>query len=199
MNKVVVKKDENITLFAHEFDTTYDVYENALLVVYDYKFNESSNVIINLLGENATVEYHYSTINYDNNSFIIVVNHLANKTVSNIYNHGVNVLNNQLVFDVTGDVSKKYFGCVVNQKNQIINLNDGNSEIKPNLLIENYDVSSTHSAYIGKFKDDLLFYLNSRGISKKNALKLLMRAFLLNGGNQEDKVVKDFLEKLQEV
>ena len=104
-----------------------------------------------------------------------------------------------LEFDVTSVVPKSSFSCVVNQENQIINLNDGNSKIDPKLLIENYDVSSSHSAYIGSFKESSIFYLMSRGVSKISATKLLIKSLLLNGGNEEEKEVMEFLEKIKEV
>lgn len=89
--------------------------------------------------------------------------------------------------------------CICNQENQIINLSDGTSLIKPNLLIRNYDTFSNHAAYIGKFKDELLFYLMSRGISFNKSNELLMESLLINNGNKEEKVVQEFIKNLKEV
>ena len=80
-----------------------------------------------------------------------------------------------------------------NQKNQILNIKEGKSTILPKLLIDNYDVVSSHSAYIGKFKDEILFYLMSRGISEKVSYDLLIKSFLVN--NSENKEIIETLEK----
>ena len=64
--------------------------------------------------------------------------------------------------------------------------------IKPNLFIDEEDVSANHSALIGTFKAEEVFYLMSRGISKKEADSLLTRGFLMKGINYH----KDILESL---
>ena len=154
MNKIEVKKkqitvsnnDEQILhIFDYEDqDIIYTLEENAKLVVYQYGINISNNIVINLDGENSSVEYHYSHINKENNRYNILVNHNASNTVSNIYNHGLNVFNNNLDYNVTGKVLATSNNCICNQENQIINLENGNSTILPNLLIDNYNVISNH-------------------------------------------------------
>ncbi len=196
MNKIIdVKESEKVF---YDFDITnqdviYNVSENSKLVVYQYGINIDNNIIINLNGENASVEYHYSTINYDDHKYKIKVNHNNSKTISNLYNHGINVFDNKLDFDITGNVLNKSGKCECNQKNQILNISDGKSTILPKLLIDNYDVISSHSAYIGKFKDEILFYLMSRGISEKVSYDLLIKSFLVNGCDNTELIEK--LEK----
>lgn len=196
MNRIIdVREREKVF---YDFDITnqdviYNVSENSKLVVYQYGINIDNNIIINLNGENASVEYHYSTINYDDHKYKIDVNHNNSKTISNIYNHGINVFDNKLDFDITGNVLNKSDKCECNQKNQILNISDGKSTILPKLLIDNYDVISSHSAYIGKFKDEILFYLMSRGISEKVSYDLLIKSFLVNGCDNTELIEK--LEK----
>ena len=155
---------------------TYNITEDT--VIYHYLVDSSSTVDINMVTEGVTLYYYYNTINYKNNSFSIKVNHLKDNTHSELFNHGVNVGNNKLDFFVEGIVPKESEKCICNQENQIINMSDGKSTICPNLLIDNYDVDSNHSAYIGKFSEDKLFYLMSRGISYDEANRLLLNGFL---------------------
>lgn len=202
MNKVVVKQNQVKEIYLNSkenVELTYDVYENAKLIVYQYGVNIGGKICVNLQGDGAEVEYHYSVINYDDNRLDVVVNHNACNTISNVYNHGINVNNKRLVFDVTGKVLKSSDACIVNQENQIINLQDGDSSILPNLLIDNYDVASSHAAYIGKFKEDLIYYLMSRGISRKKSIELLIKSLLLNGGDINNDEVKEFLKNIEEV
>ena len=194
MEIVDIKENKELYLFDKTNQSrTYNVSENSKLAVYQYGINIDNDIVINLNGENAEVEYHYSTINYDDHKYKIVVNHNSSKTISNIYNHGVNVKDNKLDFDITGYVPNKSDKSECNQKNQILNISDGKSTILPKLLIDNYDVVSSHSAYIGKFKDEILFYLMSRGISEKVSYDLLIKSFLVNGCDNTELIEK--LEK----
>lgn len=191
MKEINIKGEKTL----YEFDTTnkditYNISENSKLIVYQYGIDIDNNIIINLNGENASIEYHYSNINYKDHKYKIEVNHNSSKTISNIYNHGINVNDNKLDFDITGYIPNTSLKCECNQKNQILNIKDGKSTILPKLLIDNYDVVSSHSAYIGKFKDELLFYLMSRGISEKVSYDLLIKSFLVNGCDNTEIIEK---------
>lgn len=179
-----------------DIDITYNLEKNSKLVVYHYASDIDGNIIVNLNGEGATLEYHFSTINYNKHLVKIIVNHNVGETSSNIYNHAINIQDKKLVFDITGKVLNTSSKCTVNQENQIINLSDGEGVILPNLLIDNYDVVSNHAAYIGKFKDELLYYLMSRGISKNSAIKILTKSLLINGGDINNKELNKFLDKI---
>ena len=154
---------------------------------------------INLDKEDVTLYYYYNNINYDDNFFNIKVNHNKSNTHSEVFNHGVNVRNNYLTYSVDGTVLKESSKCICNQDNQIINISSGKSTIKPNLFIDNYDVDSNHAAYIGKFKDEVLFYLMSRGISKKNAYLLLLKSFLINSDSIDLSKIDKFILEINKI
>ena len=109
------------------------------------------------------------------------VNHLAENTKSY-----------QLIKSVLNDSSKgvyqgKIFVDPSAQKtdgyqlSKAILLNE-NSEFnaKPELEIYADDVKCSHGSTSGSLDDDAIFYLMSRGISKKSAYKLLINGFLLD-------------------
>ena len=104
-----------------------------------------------------------------------------------------------MTYTVNGVVPKSSNSCICNQDNQIINMSDGKSTIKPNLLIDNYDVDSNHAAYIGKFRDSYMFYLMSRGISRKNAYLLLLKSFLINTDSIDLSKIDDFLKEIEKI
>ena len=54
----------------------------------------------------------------------MMVYHNAKNTVSDLINHGVNINNGSLTFNVSSFVPKNNSGCVVDQNNRIINLTD---------------------------------------------------------------------------
>lgn len=188
MNKVIYINNDGV----------FDINKNETLEIYHYVVDKSVNIKINLNGENAKVVYHLSIISNNDNVCKIDVNHMSSNTESKIICHGVNTGNEKLEFNVTGLVPKEMDKCICNQENQIINLKDGESVIKPNLLIRNYDTFSNHAAYIGEFSKDKMFYLESRGISEEDAIRLLMKGLLLGDGDRENTIVKEFMDSLKE-
>lgn len=162
-----------------------------------YHFNVSSNSVLNvhkfydidtikefvridLNGENATINYNFKTISKISEKYDLTVYHNHPNTNSNIINNGVNINDGNLVFNVSSFVSNGNKKCDVIQKSRIVNLTLNKCSICPNLYIDEYDVNASHSAHIGNFKDDELFYLMSRGINTREAEYLLIKGFLLN-------------------
>ena len=175
----------------------YDIKEDT--IIYHFSINSSSNVEVNLVTEGVTLYYYYNNINYDNHNFHIKVHHLKSNTHSELFNHGVNLHNKKLTYCVDGIVPKESSKCICNQENQIINMEDGKSTIFPNLFIDNYDVDSNHSAYIGRFSEDKYFYCMSRGIPYQEANRLLLNGFLLNTDSIERDKIKDFIKELEKI
>jgi Fe-S cluster assembly protein SufD len=54
--------------------------------------------------------------------------------------------------------------------------NEAKACAKPQLEINNHDITASHGATIGSFDDNALFYLRARGLSLKEAESLLVRA-----------------------
>lgn len=172
----------------------YNLNSNSALNVHKFYDVDTIKefVRIDLNGENATINYNFKTISYNNQKYDLTIYHNKPKTFSNIINNGVNINDGNLIFNVSSFVPNGNAKCDVIQKSRIINLTLNKCSICPNLYIDEYDVSASHSAYIGGFKDDELFYLMSRGINKSEAEYLLIKGFLLND-------MKDLEEKINEI
>ena len=190
MSKIIYVIDDN-----QKKSYKYNIEEDT--IIYHFSINSSSDVEINLEKEGISLYYYYNNINYDDNKFSIRVNHLKNSTHSEIFNHGVNVFCNKLIYYVDGVVPKNSSKCICNQDNQIINMDNGKSTICPNLLIDNYDVDSNHAAYIGKFRDEEIFYLMSRGISREICNRLLLNGFLINSDSIDMNKIELFVNEIK--
>ena len=77
-------------------------------------------------------------------------------------------------------------------------LNPGaRADANPQLEIENNDVRSSHSASVGQMSEDKLFYLESRGISRSDARKLLVAGFLGSAIRKiQDESQREKIEKM---
>lgn len=160
-------------------DNKYVVEDNV--VINRFAIDSDINTVINITKEDKKIEYYYSCINLNNHTYQIDINHLAKNTSSYILSHGLNLFNKKLDFLINTKVFKDISGVMSNQDSRILLLGENHSVIKPNLLIDNYDVVANHSAYIGSFKKDDLFYLMSRGLDLNEARKILSKAFIFSG------------------
>ncbi len=200
MNKLIVGKNSSKEIYIDNEDSNIEIIieEGGSARIYHYVVDKSFDVKIYLKGENALVDYFYSIINNGDNYFNIKVYHEKDNTTSNLVNHGVNIGSKKLQFRVDGIIPKNRVNCLCNQDNKIMNLSDGDSTIEPNLLIDSYDSVANHSAYIGKFRDEVLFYLNSRGISKEMAIRMLTLGFLVHDEPNKSEI-EDFLKYIDKL
>ena len=173
------------------------ILQNSELLVQKLVTNNSDTISINLNSKHSKATYRYSNINNSSNEMKIDVYHNAPNTDSVVINHGLNLGHDSLMFDVNGYIPKKSIDCSCNQDSKIINLKSNKSLIRPNLIIDNNQIEANHSAYIGSFKEDEVFYLMSRGISEKEAFDLLIKAYLIGEFQLEKN--EDYLEKIKSI
>lgn len=175
----------------------YNLSNNAYLKINKISINACGELQINLNGENAEINISNSLINYNDNIYKEEINHNSENTRSIITNHAVNFLDNTFKFIVDGKIKKNATKTTFRQDNKIMNMKSGKSYILPNLIVDNDDIEASHSAYIGQFDEETIFYLMTRGISFEDANKLLIKAFLIN--KMEDNIeIKEIIEKLIE-
>ena len=153
------------------------------------------NDLINLNGENAKVDFNLKTISKMNEKYNFLVYHNAKKTESNIINNGVNIRNGMLEFNVSTFIPNGIKKCDASQSGRIINETSNECVIKPNLFIDENDVIANHSALIGTFKEEEIFYLMSRGLNKKETKSLLTKGFLLKGISYHKEILEDIINK----
>lgn len=76
-------------------------------------------------------------------------------------------------------IDKKASGTDSYLQDRVIHLGQNAlSHSVPSLFIDNNDVSASHGASVAKISPDALFYLRSRGLSRKKAEKLVVDGFL---------------------
>lgn len=175
----------------------YNIAGNSKLNL--YKFYDVDNikefVRIDLNDKNATINYNFKTISKKLEKYDLTIYHNHSNTNSNIINNGVNINEGLLTFNVSSFISKGMVKCKAIQNSRIINLTENKCQICPNLYIDEYDVEASHSAHIGTFKYDEIFYLMSRGINEEEALYLLIKGFILNNMDYLSEKIEEKIEK----
>ena len=222
INNLVIEEDTELVFNFN--DTSRDIYivveDNVCLNIVDISFNTSNKINITLKndsrviynkisinsgdyiytlldGEYSNVVINNSVVNNDNTKMKFVIEHNNTNTSSNLSNHGVNNSSGTLYFNVDSKINRSASLACADQENKIINLVKGDSKILPNLLVDNYDVSASHSAYISDFDKESMFYLKSRGISDNEARRLLLEGFLIGNLDVDDETKKNLLSYIK--
>lgn len=193
--------EDNVCLNLLELSTntknkiTFILKENSRLL-YNRALKNCNDVItIHLDGIASNANINNSCISNINSDNYFYINHNNSSTISNLSNHGINRSFDSLEFNVNVTINSCGKNVVTKQENKIINLSGGKSKILPNLIVDNDDVSASHSAYISDFDKDSMFYMNSRGINNIEAIKLLVKSFLF--GNLEN--IDDYMDEINVV
>lgn len=113
----------------------------------------------------------------------VYVHHIAPHTVSNVvYKGALNGKGARTVW--VGDVliGRNATGTDSYEQNRNLVLSDGTrADSIPNLEIETGDIAGAgHASATGRFDDEQLFYLRSRGISEREARRLVVLGFLID-------------------
>lgn len=136
---------------------------------------------VNLAGEGAEVKMRAVAVSsFDNNQTIDVhITHNAPNTYGDMTNIGIANKNGKIVLNGVEKIEKGMKNANAFQTLKgIITSDTASVEVNPILLIDEYDVKAGHGATIGKIQEDVLFYLRSRGLTQKEAEKLIINGFI---------------------
>lgn len=157
------------------------------------------NIKVSMAETGCNAELFGSNISYNSglSSTMTVVEH--NAPHCNSYEHYKNIVKESGVVDFNGHifVNKDAQKTSAFQRNNNIVLdNSSKAFTKPQLEIYADDVKCSHGATVGQLNSDALFYLRQRGISQKEATKLLLTGFV----NEiimkiDDDYVREFITK----
>ena len=157
------------------------IIDNSNLIVNKFYNNDSVNENIDIeLYNYGKINYKFSNICKNNEFYNININHNGIGTVSNINNKSVSLDGSKLDFVINSIVGKEYTKSILDQNTRIVTLGNSDSKISPNMFIDCDDIEARHGSVIGTFKDDMVFYLMSRGIEYNDAIKLLVKGYLFS-------------------
>lgn len=142
--------------------------------------SHTKDTTINFLGEKSTLELNAAILVFKKLDWDIIAHHQAKKTYANVNNQAI-VLNDAFLnLDIIGKIDNGNSGSGTHQLSRIMNMGDGlNTIVHPQLLIEENDVEASHAASVGQANEEHIYYLQSRGLSRDEALKLIVLGYLL--------------------
>jgi len=161
-----------------------------------------SENFVSLIGSGASAKTKTVAIaqNKQKQNITVEVEHLAPHTVGNIMNHGISKDEAQLVFNGIGKIHKGMQGSDAQQASRVMILSEtARADANPLLLIEEYDVTAGHAAAVGKINEEQLYYLMSRGLTRREAETLIIHGFLMPFVNdiQNETVQAEFTKLIE--
>lgn len=139
--------------------------------------NKDTKITLNI-DDNATVDLNYLVINEGKNKINITANfkgnnskcHIKLRVINKSQESTANVICDGIIEENTKDneLIEDLKGLILH--NDII-------KISPNMLVNTNEVLANHLVTISSFDKEELFYLQSKGISKEKAEKLLITSF----------------------
>lgn len=172
--------------------------EHSQLINYSLELGYNSNIDyeFNLLKRKSKI--NFTLVNYSDknifNSYNIKTNHLTKETDAVIMNYGA--LNNasKIDFNVQNYIKKGCKKSNTYQKTKILLLSDNPiTNVNPILLIDEFDVTAGHAATVSKINEQEIYYLQTKGLTKDEAQKVITLGYLL------EKAPTDKKEELEQM
>ncbi len=176
---LVSEIQSNKSVINHQFtahkDSKLELITGLVSNVLDAKMH------IDLVGEGADVKMRAVAVSSDDNiqNVDVYMTHKAPHTFGDMTNIGIANKRGKIILNGVEKIEKgmKQANAFQTLKG-IITSDLASVEVNPILLIDEYDVKAGHGATIGKIEEDVLYYLMSRGLTKKESEKLIINGFL---------------------
>lgn len=146
--------------------------------------NEGSQIIdntTNLIGDRSTSELKSVVVGTGDQKINLTskIVQYGKETNGYILKHGVMRENASSVFNGIGYIKHGGTKSIANQESRVLMLSKhARGDANPILLIDEDDVEAGHAASVGRVDPEQLYYLMSRGISQKEAERLVIHGFL---------------------
>ena len=183
--KILVKKNINLNVILYS-DSNFG-WNNV-----EFFLEQSSNVIVSeivfgakLFHVNANLEkdakYDLKSAYFLKESESYILNkvvHIGENSISNIDVSGAVTKNSKVISEGFANILRLAVKSSANQNlNGLILDNTSSISGEPTLKIDNSQVKCSHGFSVSQISEEILFYMSSRGISKENAIWLVVGGF----------------------
>ncbi|MCD7809697.1 MAG: SufD family Fe-S cluster assembly protein [Erysipelotrichaceae bacterium] len=188
--KMLIKADAIVHLFGENDSLDGEINEEVHLLdnaqcQYGYAElsdgNFKGNYRYYLDGEGAEAKVRMAILSkmQEDKHYEVLIQHNKPHTYGQMDNYGVVKDEGKLVIDGIGTITKGQSGSSSHQNNRIMVFDEKcKASANPFLFIDEYDVKASHAAGVGKMDEEHLYYLQSRGLTKKQAMQLITYGYL---------------------
>ena len=135
---------------------------------------------VKLIGEGASALLKSAAMTSTKKNFDFNCVHQAPHTSGMIVNYAVVREHGDYHMVAVGKIEKGAYGSESHQTSRVLTLSDHQvSSVTPQLLIDENDVQASHANTIGQPDENQLYYLQTRGLTRTQAMGLIMIGYLL--------------------
>lgn len=134
-----------------------------------------------LVGRSAKMEatFVYMNAGTSDKTTDINVYHHVKDTSANVENYGVVAGKSKLLVNVDSKINKGASGSETHQTSRILTFEEGvHARVLPALHIDENDVKASHACSMGVIDENHLYYLQSRGLTRPQAVQLIVSGYL---------------------
>ncbi len=188
--RIIIKRDtvvnainlhNNMNLhFVLEKDST------LVLNMFDFAVDLKTNIIIEATDDSKFVmnAAFIAEVKYE----LEVETRLYGDNIDGTLNiRGINEAEGVTRVVMNGVVAGETRGNVLSEYAKVLNKSEYSSVLIPNLIVNTNQVEANHGVSVGHIRDEELFYMMSKGISKTNAFRIIEEGFILSIMDEEVK------------
>ena len=162
---------------------SYRVGENANLVLAYIEFNLNKvkhETKVHLKNKGAKAKVQSATVSGDEINYNIVCLHEAPYTEALMQNYGIVLKEAKCDMVVTGSILKGMYQSKSHQTSRLLTFDEKPKVVcLPILEIDENDVEASHALSLGRPDENQLYYMLSRGLSRKEAIRLMAIGYLM--------------------
>ena len=193
------KQTEVLVNHPAETEWEFSVQKDGELDAFFLALNQNLNIKVCLKGENAKSNIKCAYLLNKNNklNIDIKVMHEYENTTSNQQIKGLAVGESIVSLTAGIEIPKNTNGCEGYQNHRGILLSDKAKIVAtPQLEIWSEDVICSHGSAVGPLPEEQLFYLESRGLKKMEAEKILLSSFFNDiVPNEFDTYIEEWMDQ----
>jgi Fe-S cluster assembly protein SufD len=161
---------------------TYTLEKDAILNLSygDLTQGETQRTVqVNLEGKGAQVQLNSATLITSDTNLNYRFSHKAQHTQGDMKNYAVMGKGGNLSLYAIGHIESTGGFSETHQNTRVLNLEGSKkASVYPHLIIDNNEVQASHAESTGQMDDDHLYYLQSRGLSVDQAIRLMVKGYL---------------------
>ncbi len=181
--RIVIKGDAvvNAINLHNNMDLFFEIEKGASLVfnMFDYAVDLGTKIIIeaNDRAKFFVNAAFISEVKYDLN----IETRLYGDEIEGTVNiRGINEREGTVKVLMEGTVAGETHGNVLSEYAKVLNKSEFSNVLIPNLIVNTSEVEANHGVSVGHIREDELFYMMSKGISRVNAVKIIEEGFIMS-------------------
>ncbi len=191
INELSIKEDENLEL-------TIDVEPQSSLVYNRFLIHSIMNNKITInQNHQSNVNFNYSFIANDKCHLTIDTNLNGDDNESEINVKAVTERDGAATIIGTADAKEKIKNNNLVEAIKVLVLNNEESVCIPNLLVATNEVTVNHACTISTIDKNELFYLESKGLSEEDSIKLIKNGYLIGNLSINDDIKEEITNMIE--